>query len=309
MSERVIQLIYDKHQGQRLDKYLVEKIEDCSRARLQNLIRAGLVSVNDTLIYKSGFKLMERDEVVVVIPPPEPIDLVPENIPLDILFENGDLIVVNKAAGMVVHPSVGHDHGTLVHAILAHVPELDGIGGKRRPGIVHRLDKGTSGLILIAKNDRSHHWLQDQFRHRKVKKIYLALVDGGPPTPSGRIEASIGRDPSHRKMMAVLPAGKGREATTEYFTAEKFQKHSLLNVHLLTGRTHQIRLHLAFLKCPVVGDTLYGYRHPTIPIKRNFLHASNLSILLPGDRIPSSFEAPLPPDLREILVDLGSKSH
>ncbi|MCJ7624009.1 MAG: RluA family pseudouridine synthase, partial [Anaerolineaceae bacterium] len=186
---------------------------------------------------------------------------------------------------------------------------LAGIGGIRRFGIVYRLDKGTSGLILIAKNDKSHQWLQDQFRDRKVKKIYTALVDGQPPTPSGRIEASIGRDPSHRKRMAVLPAGKGREAITEYFTLENLQNHTLLNVHLLTGRTHQIRLHLAFLKCPVVGDTLYGFRHQTIPMKRNFLHAANLSILLPGDRVPSSFEAPLPPDLREILDELGSKNN
>jgi 23S rRNA pseudouridine1911/1915/1917 synthase len=290
-----------------LDKYLVEKIKDCSRARLQNLIRAGLVMVNEEQIYKSGYKLTRNEEIVIVIPPPEPVDLIPEKITLDIIFENDDLVVVNKPAGMVVHPSIGHDHGTLVHAILAHVPELAGIGGKRRPGIVHRLDKGTSGLILIAKNDMSHHWLQDQFRHRKVMKIYSALVDGQPPTPSGRIEASIGRDPSHRKRMAVLPAGKGREAFTEYFTAENFQKHTLLNVHLLTGRTHQIRLHLSFLKCPIVGDTLYGLRHPTIPIKRNFLHAAKLSILLPGDSKPSSFEAPLPPELRDILLELGSK--
>ncbi|TLN10111.1 RluA family pseudouridine synthase, partial [bacterium] len=187
----------------RLDKFLVTQLPDFSRSRLQALIRDGLVSVDGKVVTKTGALLVAAQQVIIRIPATESTDLVPEDIPLDVVFENQDLMVINKPAGMVVHPAAGHATGTLVHAALAHAPELEGIGGERRPGIVHRLDKDTSGLILVAKNDRAHRWLQDQFRLRKVRKVYLALVDGFPPTPSGRIEASIGRDPEHRKKMAI----------------------------------------------------------------------------------------------------------
>jgi 23S rRNA pseudouridine1911/1915/1917 synthase len=192
-----------------------------------------------------------------------------------------------------------------VHAALAHAPELEGIGGEHRPGVVHRLDKDTSGLILLAKNDQTHHRLQDQFRLRQVKKVYLALVDGLPPTPTGRVEAAIGRDPSHRKKMAIVSEEKGRAAATEYFTVETFPHHTLLEAHPLTGRTHQIRLHLAFLECPIVADTLYGHRHSSVPgLERHFLHAARLTILLPGEKQPRTFEAPLPDDLQAALLQL-----
>lgn len=235
------------------------------------------------------------------IPPVETTELIPEDIPLEIVFESDDLIVVNKPAGMVVHPAFGHARGTLVHAVLAHAPQMEGIGGELRPGIVHRLDKDTSGLIIVAKNDRSLRWLQDQFRLHKVEKIYLALVDGHLPTPEGRIEAPIGRDPSHRQKMAIVPAKKGREAITEYFTREVFPHHTLVEAHLLTGRTHQIRLHLSFLGCPIVGDTVYGHRNPSISIERQFLHAAKMSILLPGETVKRTFEAKLPEDLQSVL--------
>jgi 23S rRNA pseudouridine1911/1915/1917 synthase len=240
----------------------------------------------------------------VHIPPPAPSGLVGEDIPLDILFENDDLLVVNKPAGMVVHPAAGHDKGTLVHAVLGYDPEMEGIGGEERPGVVHRLDKETSGLILLAKNDLAHHWLQDQFRLRKVEKIYLALVDGAPPTPSGRVEAPVGRDPSHRKKMAIMPPGKGREAVSEYTTLETFEKHTLLEFHPLTGRTHQIRLHCMFLGCPIVGDKIYGHRKQSFEIDRHFLHAARLKIILPGEKVASTFEAPLPDELQAILDSL-----
>jgi len=245
--------------------------------------------------------------VEVRIPPPAPSGLVGEAIPLDILFENDDLLVVNKPAGMVVHPSPGHEVGTLVHAVLGHVPDLEGIGGEERPGVVHRLDKETSGLILLAKNERAHRWLQDQFRLRKVEKTYLALVDGAPPTPTGRVEAPVGRDPAHRKKMAVLPPGKGREAASEYRTLECFKAHTLLEVHPLTGRTHQIRLHLAFLGCPIVGDRVYGHKEPTLEISRHFLHAYRLKIVLPGEEQARVFEAGLPKELLKVLEELRSK--
>jgi len=253
---------------------------------------------------KAGFSLSRNARVEVIIPPPEPSKLIPEAVPLDILFENDDVLVINKPAGMVVHPSAGHASGTLVHAVLAHAPEIEGIGGEKRPGIVHRLDKDTSGIIILAKNDRSQHWLSNQFQDRQVGKSYLALVDGAPPTPKGRIEAPIGRDPSHRQRMAITPPHKGREAISEYFTVESFDKHTLLEVHILTGRTHQIRLHLAFIECPVTGDTLYGQRQPSLLLSRQFLHAQRLSIIIPGEPSPRTMEAPLPKELAEILNSL-----
>jgi 23S rRNA pseudouridine1911/1915/1917 synthase len=170
--------------------------------------------------------------------------------------------------------------------------------------VVHRLDKDTSGLILLAKNERAHHWLVDQFRLRKVRKTYLALVDGKPPTPKGRIEAPIGRDPSNRQRMAVVGTDKGREAVSEYFTRENFLHHTLLDVHPLTGRTHQIRVHMAFLGCPVAGDSVYGPRKPSLPLDRQFLHAWRLSLVLPGEDQEQEFVAPLPVELESVLTEL-----
>jgi len=227
-----------------------------------------------------------------------------EDIPLDIIFENDDLIVVNKPAGMVVHPAAGHASGTLVHAVLGYDPDMEGIGGEERPGLVHRLDKETSGLIVLAKNERAHRWLQDQFRLRLVEKTYLALVDGKPPTPTGRVEASIGRDPSHRKKMAIVPEGKGRESVSEYKTLESFKEHTLLEFHPHTGRTHQIRLHCQFLGCPIVGDSIYGKKHVTAEINRHFLHAAKLKITLPNETTPHVFEADLPDELKKVLDEV-----
>ena len=295
---------FQKEQEERLDHFLVECLPEFSRSRLQGLIKDGFVLVDGVLAKKAGQKLEAGSRVEVHIPPPAPSELVGEDIPLDILFENDDLLVVNKPAGMVVHPAAGHDKGTLVHAVLGYDPEMEGIGGEERPGVVHRLDKETSGLILLAKNDRAHRWLQDQFRMRKVEKIYLALVDGAPPTPSGRVEAPVGRDPSHRKKMAIMPPGKGREAVSEYITLEIFEKHTLLEFHPLTGRTHQIRLHCMFLGCPIVGDKIYGHRKQLIEIDRHFLHAARLKVVLPGEKIPKTFEAPLPEELAVVLEGL-----
>jgi len=290
--------------GGRLDLALVVHVPDLSRTRLQQLIRSGLVKIDGVVITKPGLRLDGGEAVEVIIPAPTLPTLQAEQIPLDIIFENDDLLLVNKPAGMVVHPSVGHYTGTLVHAALGHSPDMEGVGGEVRPGVVHRLDKDTSGLILLAKNDAAHQQLQRQFKDRSVEKVYLALVDGRPPTPSGRIEAPIGRDPRHRKRMAVVHAGKGREAITIYHTIESFSEHSLLEVHPKTGRTHQIRVHLAFINCPVVGDREYGRRRPTLPIERQFLHAASLTIRLPGEATSSSFETSLPSELEVVLDDL-----
>ncbi len=290
---------------QRLDKYLVTCLPEFTRSRLQDLIADGRVTVNGKTAGKSGVMVEDGQVVEISIPPVAPSNLTPEAIALDVVFENDDLMIINKPAGMVVHPSIGHSTGTLVHAALAHAPELEGVGGEQRPGVVHRLDKDTSGLILLAKNDRAHQWLQNQFKQRKVKKIYRALVDGAPPTPSGRVEAPIDRDSAHRKRMAVVPPGKGREAVTEYFTEQRFNQHTLVECHPFTGRTHQIRLHMAFLGCPIVGDTLYGHRKPTLEIQRHFLHAQRISIVLPGETQARTFEAPLPEDLQRVLDELN----
>lgn len=306
MNERLFTVSFEGEVEQRLDKFLVAALPDLSRSRLQALIKAGLVTIDGLVAHKAGQMLDKHAIVQVRIPPPQPSDLIPEAIPLDIVFENTDLLVVNKPAGMVVHPAAGHSAGTLVHAALAHVPDLKGIGGEQRPGVVHRLDKDTSGLILMAKNDATYQWLQNQFRARQVGKIYMALVDGAPPTPRGRVDAAIGRHPAQRKKMAVVPPGKGRPAFTEYHTLQNFPAHSLLEVRPITGRTHQIRLHLAFIGCPVVGDTIYGRAHPSLPLDRHFLHAARLTIRLPGEAAARTFEAPLPEDLIRILEGLNN---
>lgn len=307
MNDRVLNFRFDKRTPERLDKFLVGQLQEFSRSRIQGLIADGFVDVNGQAAKKAGQTLENGFQVTVRILPPAPTDLIAEDIPLDILFENDDLIVVNKPAGMVVHPAAGHASGTLVNAILGYDPELEGIGGEERPGVVHRLDKDTSGLILLAKNERAHRWLQDQFRLRKVEKTYLALVDGKPPTPSGRVEAYIGRDPSHRRRMAIVPESRGREAISEYKTVESFKDHTLLKFHPITGRTHQIRLHCAFLGCPIVGDEVYGRKKSSIEMERHFLHAYQLRIVLPGEKEPRIFEAPLPEELESVLTSLRSR--
>jgi 23S rRNA pseudouridine1911/1915/1917 synthase len=307
VADRLENFLFDMETSERLDVFLAACMPEFSRARLQGLIRDGFVMVGKLTVTKTGRALQTGDQVIIRIPPPVPSGLVAEDIPLDIVFENHDMLVVNKPAGMVVHPSPGHEHGTLVHAALGHAPEMEGIGGEERPGIVHRLDKETSGLIVIAKNDQAHRWLQDQFRSRTVEKKYLALVDGKPPTPTGRVEAPIGRNATHRKLMAVVPVDKGREAVSEYRTLESFPAHTLLEVHPLTGRTHQIRVHMAFLGCPVAGDRVYGKKKPTIPLDRHFLHAIHLKIVLPKERKPVQFDARLPDELEKVLQILRDK--
>jgi 23S rRNA pseudouridine1911/1915/1917 synthase len=304
LSERLLEYRFEKENPERLDKFLVSLLPEYSRSRLQGLIADGFVDVNRVPARKSGQILERGQQVTIRIPPPRPSVLIPEDISLDIVFENDDLIVINKPAGMVVHPAAGHESGTLVNAVLGYVPDIEGIGGQKRPGVVHRLDKETSGLILLAKNERAHRRLQDQFRLRNVEKTYLALVDGRPPTPSGRVEASIGRDPAHRKQMAIVPAGRGREAVSEYKTLVSYKEHTLLEFHPLTGRTHQIRLHSAFLGCPIVGDKIYGRKKPSIALDRHFLHAAKLKITLPDEKQAREFEAALPHELSIILDSL-----
>jgi 23S rRNA pseudouridine1911/1915/1917 synthase len=307
VNERLVQLRYQGSGPERLDKFLAASLPDYSRSRLQSLIRSGSVKVNGATASKAGQVLESEASIEVFLPAAQPAQLQPEAIPLEIIFENKDLMVINKPAGMVVHPAAGHNSGTLVHAVLGYSTDITGVGGEQRPGVVHRLDKDTSGLILMAKNDAAHLWLQNQFRSREAEKTYLALVDGAPPTPSGRVEAAIGRDPAHRKKMAIVPPGKGRLAETEYRTLEAFQAHTFLEVHPITGRTHQIRLHMAFLGSPIVGDRVYGRARPSLPLNRHFLHAARLTIRLPGEPGKQTFSAPLPVKLAELLERLRNE--
>lgn len=304
MPDATHRFLVETEAGERLDHFLVRHLPDFTRSRLQSLIRDGLVLVNEVAAAKTGQMLENGQQVEVIIPAPRPSALQAESIPLDILYEDDQVVAVNKPAGMVVHPSAGHASGTLVHALLAHAPGMVGVGGEQRPGVVHRLDKDTSGVIILAKTDAAHQTLQKQFKDRAVEKWYLALVDGRPPTPEGRIEAPIGRDVRERQRMAITPANKGREAISEYHTQEEYPQHTLLTVKILTGRTHQIRVHLAFLGTPVVGDRVYGQRTISLPIRRQFLHSWKTRIVLPGQASPITLEAALPPELELVLQSL-----
>ncbi|MBW8012222.1 MAG: RluA family pseudouridine synthase [Chloroflexi bacterium] len=302
MIEEQVRVFYNTDSvSKRLDQFLVKRLPEHSRSRLQNLVKSGMVSVDGVIATKSGIKLDGGEVVEVTIPPTLPSRIIPENIPLDIIFESGDVLVVNKPPNMVVHPSPGHSSGTLANAVLAHAPDIKGIGGERRPGIVHRLDKNTSGLIIVAKNDDAHLILQKQFQSRKVEKTYVALVDGAPPSKFGRVEAPIGRDSTQRQKMGVVSPKKGRDSVSEYRTLESFDRHNLLEIHPITGRTHQIRVHMAFLGCPIVGDKVYGFGSPSLPAERHLLHAKKLRIILPGENDPREFEAPLPDDFINVL--------
>jgi len=291
----------------RVDKYLSDQLPDISRSQIKRLIEAGNVTLNGETVTKAGTKAKAGDCIAILVIEEGDDGLIPERIPIEILFENDDVIVVNKTSGMVVHPGTGNPSGTMVNALLSYYPLILNVGESDRPGVVHRLDKETSGVIIFAKTEKSYKWLVRQFKSRETRKTYLALVDGHPPTPTGRIEAPIIRDPNLRTQMTVGLRGQGKTAVSEYFQLEKFEKHSYLEVHPLTGRTHQIRVHLSYIKVPVVGDTVYGHRHPSINMDRFFLHAKTLSIKLPGDRAPHVFVAPLPGELQAVLNDLREK--
>jgi 23S rRNA pseudouridine1911/1915/1917 synthase len=305
--EKRSDFIYSDENPIRLDVFLTEQLPHLSRSRIQNLIRDQYITVNGNIPAKTGIMLEAGNQITVIEPEIASGSLQAEDIPLDVVFENKDLLIINKPAGMVVHPALGHLTGTLANAALWHDPDIEGVGGEKRPGIVHRLDKDTSGLIVIAKNDASHQWLQEQFKDRTVSKTYQALVDGHPPTPNGRIDTPIGRDPSHRQKMATTPESRGRPSITEYFTKETFPQQTLLEAHPLTGRTHQIRVHLAFIGCPVAGDTVYGRKKISLGLTRQFLHAFRLKICLPGETEPRTFEAPLPEELQTCLDELRKK--
>ena len=285
--------------GERLDMYLTDIRKDLSRSHAQKLIENKHVLVNEKSA-KDSFRLRPGDVISLELPPPRPLDLTPEDIPLDIVYEDDDFMVINKPAGMTVHPAPGHYSGTLVNAVLAHCPSLQGIGDVARPGIVHRLDKDTSGLILVAKTDKAHQNLSRQFKDRRIKKAYTALVKGVTKDNAGVIDAPIARDPANRKRMAIVHGG--RYAVTEWSVLKRFQNATLVEARPLTGRTHQIRIHFAHKGHPLFGDAVYG--GPMGMIKRQFLHASRLEMRLPTSGEMRTFTCPLPEDLEEALGEL-----
>ena len=298
------EVVYTGEGAIRLDKFLAQTEPEFSRVQFQQLISDGCVFVNGEIQQKPALKLESGSTVRYAIPTHEESNLLRQDIDVDVIYVDENVIVVNKPAGMVVHPGAGNTQDTLVNAILHRWPEIAKVGEAERPGIVHRLDKETSGVLILARNEAAYSWLVRQFKSRKTKKTYLALVDGEPPTPSGRVEAAIGRDEKNRQRMAVVYGDKGKNAITEYYTLEKYADHTLLEVQPLTGRTHQIRVHLAFLGCPVTGDRIYGRRKKSIDIPRFFLHAYKLTIKLPGEEEPTEFTAPLAADLKAILTTL-----
>lgn len=287
--------------GTRADVFLAAKL-GVSRSNMQKLLEDGRVKRGEKII-KANYKVRAGEMFVVDIPEPEPIEAVPENIPLDIIYEDDDVVVLNKARGMVVHPAPGNYTGTLVNALLYHCSNLSGINSAIRPGIVHRLDKDTSGIMIVAKNDAAHISLSQQIRSKTAVRTYLAVVRGNIKTDSGTIETQIARDKTDRKKMAVVKEG-GRDAITDYEVLERFGKYTLVRCKLRTGRTHQIRVHMEYLGYPLVGDPKYSPMKTPFGIKGQALHSHTLEFTHPRTGERMKFEAPLPEDMHKIITRL-----
>ncbi len=299
--------VNQSYNGQRIDKFLANKLPDLSRSFLQEIIKNGLVEV-DGLKIKSNYRLKAGQKIEVSIPPPTKISLEPENIELDIIYQDDDIAVINKPQGMVVHPAPGNYSGTLVNALLYHCEHLSGINGKIRPGIVHRLDKDTSGLLVIAKNDHAHHHLARQIAERSLLRVYWAIVENNIIENEGTIDEPIKRHPVHRKKMAVIPGPGSRNAVTHFRVLERFGEYTLVEARLETGRTHQIRVHMSYIQHPIVGDLMYGSKKQKFNLKGQALHAIMLGLIHPTTGEFMEFRAPLPPYFIELLNKLRSIS-
>lgn len=298
-QERII--ITENEAGMRADVALAALLE-ITRSNMQRLLEEGR-AVKGGKVLKSNYKVKLGDEIIVELPEPQPLDVQPENIPLDIIYEDEDVVVVNKARGMVVHPAAGNYTGTLVNALLYHCHNLSGINGVIRPGIVHRLDKDTSGIMICAKNDAAHLSLSEQIQNKTAQRTYLAVVRGNIKNDSGTIETQIARDKNDRKKMAVVTEG-GRQAITEYEVMERFGKYTIVKCRLKTGRTHQIRVHMEYLGYPLVGDPKYSPMKTPFSINGQALHSLTLSFVHPRTHEQMSFEAPLPEDMKKIVTRL-----
>ena len=293
MTDKNIEFqIREDSQGQRLDVFLAEEYAEFTRSRIQNMIRDGLVTVNGAKV-KTGYKLQAGDQLQMLLVDDAPAHSVAEDIELDVVYEDADIIVVNKPQGMVVHPSHGHYDDTLVNALLNHCQDLSGINGELRPGIVHRIDKDTSGVLVVAKNDIAHAALAEQWKGHNIKRVYCAILCGMVQEDAGTVEAAIGRSKNNRLKMAVDPEG-GRHAITHYQVKERFAKYTLVECTLETGRTHQIRVHMAYLNHPVAGDPLYGRKKDALGRKAQYLHARVLGFRHPASGEYMEFETELP---------------
>lgn len=287
--------------GDRIDRYLASKCPELSRTRIKRLIVDGEVTV-DGESTNAGYRLRAGQLVSIRLPDPTPSHFTPQSIPISVVYEDDHILVVDKPAGMAVHPGVGHPDSTLLNAILGLNSEIKSVGGQSRPGLVHRLDKDTSGLMLVAKTDQTHERLSSQFKERSVKKGYLALVEGHPDPPDAIIDAPVGRDAHDRKKMAIVD--DGRSASTLYRTVQRYKGCSYIDVRPKTGRTHQIRVHFSSVGHPIVGDATYGRSHPTLD--RHFLHAASLEFEHPATGKRQEVESGLPVELQSLLDDLNS---
>ena len=299
-NQKEIIIISSEKAGIRIDKFLAEEF-DLTRTRIQNLIKDKNILVNGKKT-KASYKIEENDEIEMEIPKLEEIEIKPENIEINIVYEDEDLAIINKSAGMVVHPAHGHNSGTLVNAIMYHIKDLSGINGKIRPGIVHRLDKDTSGLIIIAKNDKSHLKLSNMFSTKEIKKTYLTIVKGKINKKSGRIVTNIGRNKLDRKKMAVVDATNGKNAITNFEVLAQNERFSFVKVNIETGRTHQIRVHMKYLGFPILGDSTYGRNDSE---KRQMLHSYKLEFNHPASNKKMMIFGELPQDFKKALRKCG----
>ncbi|CAG7605409.1 Ribosomal large subunit pseudouridine synthase D [Paenibacillus solanacearum] len=306
-QERYEWVIAAEEAGERIDKFMAESLDDSiSRTQIQQWIKDGCVTVNDRTV-KPNYKLSEEDRLILDMPEPELLELTAEPIPLDVVYEDADVIVVNKPRGLVVHPAPGHYSGTLVNALMYHCQDLSGINGVVRPGIVHRIDKDTSGLLMAAKNDKAHQSLSEQLKEHSVNRKYIALVHGNVPHDNGTIDAPIGRDPKDRKLFTVTDKNS-KHAVTHFVVLERFGDYTLVELKLETGRTHQIRVHMKFIGHPLVGDPQYGpAKNKGVAMEGQALHAAALGFEHPRTGELLQFEAPLPDDMVRLLEVLKTR--
>jgi len=298
LFERYDWIIEPADEGERVDKFLAMQNEEWSRSQVQAWIKEGRVTVDGETV-KSNYRLQADDELTLRVPPPRELKILPEPMPLDIVYEDSDVVVVNKPRGLVVHPAPGHYSGTLVNGLLAHCKDLSGINGVLRPGIVHRIDKDTSGLLMVAKNDKAHMSLAAQLKEHTVQRKYVAIVHGVIPHEMGTIDAPIGRDPKNRQQMAVV-FENSKPAVTHFLVLERFKNYTLVELQLETGRTHQIRVHMKYIGYPLAGDPKYGPKN-TLELGGQALHAKTLGFVHPRTGEKLLFEAPLPQDMEKVV--------
>lgn len=302
--DKTVFIVKDKDQGTRIDKYLSDVIEGKSRSFIQGLIEKDSIKVNGK-IPKSNYKLKALDEIEVILPEPEVLNVEAENIPIDIIYEDEDVVVVNKAQGMVVHPAPGNYNGTLVNALLYHCKNLSSINGVIRPGIVHRIDKDTSGVLVIAKNDEAHTFLSEQLKDHSMKREYYALIEGRLKNDRGTIDKSLGRSKKDRLKIGIVEGGK--RAVTHYEVIERYNGYTLIKCVLETGRTHQIRVHMASIGFPLVGDPLYGFKRQKFKVEGQVLHAKTLGFIHPRTKKYMEFTTDLPEYFTNILNKLRNE--